>query len=72
MVKKRVLRFFTSLRRRRGLRLARFIKHLRAGWMPVHPCTGHRLARSAVFHQPADTCPRPGIKAAIRITSLGW
>jgi hypothetical protein len=36
MVKKHILCFFTSLRRRRGRRLAPLIKHLRARSMPAH------------------------------------
>ena len=62
MVKKVFLTFFTSLQRKRAMKMkwrcTPSIKQLRARWMPVHPCTGNRLAKNGVFHQPANPFQR--------------
>jgi len=49
MVKKQILRSFTSLRGRSGLALAALLARLRARAVPVHACTGRRPAENGVF-----------------------
>ncbi|MCZ6892750.1 MAG: hypothetical protein O7H40_01730, partial [Gammaproteobacteria bacterium] len=53
LVKNVFLTFFISLQRKRSFRCAPSIKNLTARWMPVHPCTGHKLTKNRVFHHPA-------------------
>ena len=53
MVKNVFLTFFTSLQRKGSFRCAPSIKNLTARWMPVHPCTGHKLTKNGGFHHPA-------------------